>query len=505
MISHALLITAFIIAMLGLVYKYLLGPTFLPPLSPIPKAHFTSRFCSIWLWWISDYQGRENRTICALHKRLGPVIQLSPWEISINSVEGLRTIYIGGFSKHEWFREAFTNYGNVPNAACMIHAKEHSARRRILSRVYSKSVLASSEELGNIAQDIIWKRLLPLFEAGDSDHVDVCVKQRKPRHEHSDHERCLNVYPVFESVGMDFVTAYIFGLGNGTNFLSDEKYRDHWLELYTESKDQSVKERAFGGIEQSCLDMCDRAEKTLSTTQDGTNESSDISTRPVVYSQMADGLDAQKKKANDSNDTATNPKRLEIASELLDHMVASHETLGIAMTYMFYELSRNQVLQGKLREELLTLSPTLLRAGGNESFNSRGHQTIPQFRTIDSLPLLNAILQETFRVYAPAPGMLSRVTPFSEKPIVIEGYQIPGGTTVASSAYTLHRNPELFPEPNEWKPERWLDADSDTIDRMRKSFWVFGSGGRMCLGNHFAIQSKLIISTSQPFWSAYRS
>lgn len=162
------------------------------------------------------------------------------------------------------------------------------------------------------------------------------------------------------------------------------------------------------------------------------------------------------------------------------------------MTYMFYELSRDQALQGKLREELLTLSPNLLR-GGSENSESGGHQTTPPFRTIDSLPLLNAILQETFRVYAPAPGMLSRVAPFSEK-TVIEGYQIPGGITVASSAYTLHRNPELFPEPNEWKPERWLDADGDTIDRMRKSFWVFGSGGRMCLGNHFAIQGKLIIS-----------
>jgi unspecific monooxygenase len=115
---------------------------------------------------------------------------------------------------------------------------------------------------------------------------------------------------------------------------------------------------------------------------------------------------------------------------------------------------------------------------------------LPLSRSIDSLPLLDAILMETLRLRPSVPGSQPRIAPPSEpsSPISICGYtNIPAGTRVSAQAYSLHRNTEVFPEPELWKPERWLDANQFEKDEMMRWFWAFGSGGRMCIGNHLAV------------------
>jgi len=101
------------------VYRCIIHPAFLSPLSKVPNAHPTSGISSLWIWWVR-YSFRENRTIYAAHEKYGPVIRLSPSELSINCVDGgLRTIYAGGFEKHSWYK-FFANYDGVHNMASII-------------------------------------------------------------------------------------------------------------------------------------------------------------------------------------------------------------------------------------------------------------------------------------------------------------------------------------------------------------------------------------------------
>ena len=90
---------------LYLVYQYF-GK--LRPLNAIPNAHFTAPFSPLWLVSVR-YRKRENRTVWASHKRLGPVIRLAPDEVSVCTLQGIRTIY-GAWDKNRWY-EAFINYG----------------------------------------------------------------------------------------------------------------------------------------------------------------------------------------------------------------------------------------------------------------------------------------------------------------------------------------------------------------------------------------------------------
>jgi cytochrome P450 len=82
------------------------------------------------------------------------------------------------------------------------------------------------------------------------------------------------------------------------------------------------------------------------------------------------------------------------------------------------------------------------------------------------------------RLYAPLPASEPRSLPVD---CVIDGYKIPANTVVSMSPYNLHRNPEVFPDPLVFNPERWL-GDGKAVAEMKKWFWAFSSGGRMCIG-----------------------
>ena len=92
-----------------LVYRLLIYPLFISPLAKIPSAHWSSPISPAWILWIR-YTHRENRTLLAAHRRLGPVVRVGPNDLSVNDAEGLRTVYQGGFEKHRWY-DVFDNYG----------------------------------------------------------------------------------------------------------------------------------------------------------------------------------------------------------------------------------------------------------------------------------------------------------------------------------------------------------------------------------------------------------
>ena len=94
-----------------LFFRFLIYPAFISSLRKLPKAHPT---CSISPAWIllQRWRGQENKILDEAHKKLGPVVRLGPREVSVNCVEGgIRTIYAGGFDKHNWYATIFNNYG----------------------------------------------------------------------------------------------------------------------------------------------------------------------------------------------------------------------------------------------------------------------------------------------------------------------------------------------------------------------------------------------------------
>ena len=156
-----------------------------------------------------------------------------------------------------------------------------------------------------------------------------------------------------------------------------------------------------------------------------------------------------------------------------------------------YELSQRPDLQSSLRGELLSLSPPILYPiSASNSDDSKPRVALPSPRDIDALPLLNAILFETLRVHPSIPGSLPRVTSSSnlQTPTPLLGYpNIPPGIRISAQAYSLHRNPDVFPDPETWKPERWREVSQKKRNEMMRWLWAFGSGPNMCIGKSLAI------------------
>ena len=449
--------------LLLLLYRYFLYPVYFSPLSKIPNAHFSAPILPLWVW-----SKRRNstgvRTFFSLHQKHGPVVRLGPNEISVNSADALRTVYIGGFEKDRWYLDAFVNYG-TPNLVTMLGHKQHSVQKRMVSNVYSKSYLQSSSDLQTVSEHLIFDRFMPIMRE---------IEKRSGN---------LDVLDFTQGVGMDFTSAYLFGLSNSTDFMNDAAYRQHWIEEYAKFKIQLPQDRAGGEIERWCLSMSEAADRFIHSEKVSDEP---LATQPVVYRRLAQSL----RESAQSDDPSLNPTIMTTASEMLDHLIAGHETSGITLTYLMYELSQRPHLQDRLRSELLTLSPPIASPESDETATGNPDRCLPSPRSIDALPLLNNILQETLRRYAAAPAQQPRVTPASPTGTTIEGYSnIPAGVRVSANPYSLHRNAAVFPDPLRWHPERWSASD-EKKDEMKRWFWAFSSGGRMCLGSHFALQGS---------------
>ncbi|KAI0996105.1 hypothetical protein K3495_g12076 [Podosphaera aphanis] len=312
---------------------------------------------------------------------------------------------------------------------------------------------------------------------------------------------------------MDFITAYLFGIKNASNFLDHEKFRRHWLRLYGISTAHSFFPQelprltkflkwlhidiiparvndAKKELEDWALNCCDATYQHIKRSAGAGN--SDTADHPVVFEALLGSIraeDERNKPTTSMSISSLNYPRLSIASEVIDHLLAGHETTGIILTNLSWHLSQRPSLQEALRAELLTLSPNMRLSSATCTVRH-----IPPPRDLDALPLLHAILMETLRHRAAIPGGQPRITPFPF--CTLGSYRVPGNVRIGAQAHVIHHNASVYPEPDVWDYTRWLDPQNGYTEEERRErdrwFWAFGSGSRMCIGKNFAIHGKSI-------------
>ncbi len=169
----------------------------------------------------------------------------------------------------------------------------------------------------------------------------------------------------------------------------------------------------------------------------------------------------------------------QVRDEALTLFMAGHETTANALTWTWYLLSQHPDVERRLHEELRSV------LGGGEP----GFDNLPQLR------YTGMVFAESMRLYPPA-WALSRLAMQDHE---IAGYHIPAGSLCMLSPYVMHRKPEYFPDPERFDPERWTP---DAKDRRPKfSYFPFGGGPRMCIGERFAwTEGVLLLATIGQRW-----
>ena len=166
-----------------------------------------------------------------------------------------------------------------------------------------------------------------------------------------------------------------------------------------------------------------------------------------------------------------------IRDEVLTLILSGHETTANVMSWAFSYLSKNAVVRKALEDEAD-------KAAWIKENRSPTYQELE-----DSSPVASAILQESMRL-APPVWVAPRIAIVDCK---IDGIKIPKGAHVLLSQYVTHRNPRYFPNPEQWKPDRWASA---TFEKSlpNGAYFPFGGGGRKCLGEYFALaEARLIL------------
>lgn len=161
----------------------------------------------------------------------------------------------------------------------------------------------------------------------------------------------------------------------------------------------------------------------------------------------------------------------QIRDEILTVFSAGHETTAVTLSWVWQLLARHPEAQERLHREVAEI----LDEGA------------PSVADLSKLTWARAVLEETLRLYPPA-VVLQRKTAAAER---LAGFDLPAGARVLINLFNIQRHPELWPEPEDFRPERFLPGAEPP--RHRLAFMPFGAGPRVCVGSSFAMTEALLL------------
>lgn len=161
----------------------------------------------------------------------------------------------------------------------------------------------------------------------------------------------------------------------------------------------------------------------------------------------------------------------EIRDALMTILVAGHDTTAVALAWLFLQIVEREGMQQRLRAELRAVT-------GGEPIAA------------DHLPrlvYLDAVVRESLRLCTVVPFVTRRLT----VPLRVDGHDYPAGVHLCPCSHLVHRDPELYPEPERFRPERFLERKFGPHE-----WFPFGGGERLCTGMAFALTEMKVVAAT---------
>uniref|UniRef100_A0A8H7N2U8 Uncharacterized protein n=1 Tax=Bionectria ochroleuca TaxID=29856 RepID=A0A8H7N2U8_BIOOC len=385
---------------------------------------------------IALLRGRLPFYVKHIHDRYGPVVRLTPTELSFNSERSWKDIY-GSRPGHANFHKDPIHVGSVqavPGAVTITMANDadHARQRRALSHAFSTKALLEQESL-------------------ITSYIDAL---RDVANQHAREGRVCNLADWLSYTTFDIIGHLSLGEPFGCLASSDLRF---WVGLISESIKAGAVEQAARRLAITGSWMQKLLLRLLAP--------------PELRQQRVRHLEYSREKilkriaAPGGDKENLNQDEIIVNGALF--IIAGSETTGSFMTGLFNHLLRpeNRRAYEKLRDEI------------------RGAFTRDEditFERLSKLPWLGAVLEEGLRIFPSAPIGFTRQV-------------IPGGTTVSTCMWAATHAPENFADPYKFRPERWLDRENAT-DRLGASN-PFSLGPRGCIGRNLSyMEQRLIVA-----------
>ena len=388
-------------------------------------------------------------SVCGTETRIpGPIVRINPHELSINDPDYYDYLYghTLKLDKYPWVTKQFgvsrSTQGTVPHDL-------HRLRRSALSPFFS---VAKVVQLGDVIITKIEK---------------VCHLMRQ----HQVSRTPINMYSVYRAMAIDIISDY--AMARSYNYLDRKDLGRPWIDMINNAAEAGILARHFGWFlpimkslpfKLTMVLFPDAAaalgvhrqniEQVTTIKNAGPNVPYDEKNHPTIFYELL-------------FKSHLPPQELDtdrVAQEGTLITVAGSETVGNSLTALHFHLLNNPTKLARLREELFQAMPDPSR--------------IPTWQELKMLPYLTACIEETLRISAGVPYHLARMAP--KQGLKFHEWHIPAGTPVGMSIYLMHRmNPAIFPQPDEFVPERWLGPDAKGLKRY---LVPFAKGPRSCMG-----------------------
>ncbi|KAF5239861.1 hypothetical protein FANTH_9802 [Fusarium anthophilum] len=401
------------------------------PLGHIPGP-LVAGFTPISLWWLT-WTGVECRVIDRLHQKYGPVVRIAPNEVDVSDGAALSLIYIknGGYMKSPIYRNYDVNgFETIFSALDPAH---RAPRAKAVAPMFAHQRIAKGKP--------------------DADKVlDAFVAEMQRRKDEADGAP-VDVLNLSRALALDTVTVYLFG--ECFNGISNGRLR------VTEFINNFVAGGRFFYLPGWFYDFVDdwsaKLDKKKLLVAQSTDMIQEYATR-VVDRSVVEEKDVEPETFQ-GRLLAAGISREEAIAQVVDVMFAGTDAAGTTMAILCWNLAQHPEKYHRVYKEVVE----------NTELDAQ------------SLPYLTGVVKESLRLSMANPTRFPRVVPPG-------GMQVPGlpdipaGTSVGAGAFMLHHNPEVFPEPRQFMPERWLNPSQEML---RDSFY-FGAGSRQCIARNLA-------------------
>ncbi|KAL5338597.1 cytochrome P450 [Aspergillus crustosus] len=455
---------------LGLVYFYTLSRRVQKnPLSSIPGPESTK-----WTDFLLKYYtvtGQRPRYVHDLHRIYGPIVRIAPDTVDISDIPSAREIHriASPFLKSHWYR--LLNRKDGESLFSTTDPDYHRRHRRLLSSPLSDANLRTVE---------------PLIKA----RIELAVNRM--REEAKSARGVADIYKWFFFMATDIIGELSFG--DSFRMLERGVKNQYIADLETVAKIGGIRAtfpwvvraasffplRVFREVVASTDRIVNYATVSVELYKKHLAETANPEeVKTTLFTKL---FDASVAKESGSGEECLSDR--EIRNDAQSFIVAGSDTTANTLTYLVWSVLRDNDIREKLVAELDGLGETIREEKGVGA----------EISDVDlrDLPYFNQVINEALRLYPAVPSGLPRMVP--EKGSTLAGYWLPGGSTVSTQLYSLHRDEEVFDDAERFDPSRW---ESPT-KAMKDAFMPFGAGSRNCVGIHLA-KMELRLATAYFF------
>ncbi|KAM7208561.1 putative cytochrome P450 E-class, group I [Naviculisporaceae sp. PSN 640] len=428
---------------------------YLHPLARFPgsKLAAITRYYEAYYDIVKD--GQYTFRIAEMHRRYGPIIRISPYELHISDPSYFEKLYRhdGRWNKYAWAIDAH----NAPGAVIFTpDHDQHKARRLPLNAYFSKASVVRRQDLIDRKIEKLCARIAEF--AGTRKPIDlgaaISAFQRDVSTDFVLGKDYNNLDQPDFGVGMTLTMQ-----GGGTVWRLTKHIRWYGPALHSIPKDFLIK-NADPDTASYLRYAKDSEEETARLLQAAASSKlDDDAPRTIVHEIVNSNLPPEDKTL----------KR--VFSDVVTVTGAGFETTSSVLRLIVYYVFSNPEILGRLRAELSSATAA----------NSSPDATIP-LHILEQLPYLTAVLMEGMRLSPAIATRSQRIAP--DRDLIYDKYRIPAGTPVGMTVLLMHRDERLYPDSHKFDPERWVEPG--TRKKAEKTYAPFGRGTRICLGMHLA-------------------